>query len=586
MHSSIYKTHSSQNLRIQCDQTIKHHHKRPIIPARTTKTHVTSDTSYNPSPTWPSDAARRAAFSSTDNLPSTSQALITGQFPPWLKGQYLRNGPGTFNNGTPSGMSHLFDGFALILSFHIDGTTNTVTGNHKFLQSHAYKEYLRTGYQQYREFATPAATTSTLSGKVADIIKTSLGAMGIGQGFTDNASVNVIPLSNDSNNNVVIACTETVLGTFKVDKNNLNTIGRIQYTDEDNNKPIKGDLTTAHPIILPNGDHINIINNAGFGESHIYRVSPSSSIRHRIATIKQRNLAGSWIHSFPCNGRFAIIPETPLYFNLINMMVGIDSEYLFLDWKPTDGTVLHIVDLEGVDKVKSVRIGNDDGAFYVFHYSNCYTDDSGLLHIDGAVYPDPEIVNDLLLKNLRKGPPGGGGSGESREVSASQLMRMTLDVSSLFSTDDNDDKNTDNNIVKYSEQGKLWQHLTNSLGSFEFPAIHPGRKFHKYKYVWGVCAVRPTNVGNGLCKVDVETGESKVWTEEGIITGEPVFVPTGVTGDGVEEEDDGVLLSVIVQNDGLAALVALDGRNMVEIARAVFPYTLTTGFHGCWINGE
>ena len=274
------------------------------------------------------------------------------------------------------------------------------------------------------------------------------------------------------------------------------------------------------------------------------------------------------------------------------MMVGIDNEYLFLDWKPSDGTVLHIVDLEGVDKVKSIKINSGDGGgtFYVFHYSNCYTDDdSGLLHIDGAVYPNPEIVNDLLLKNLRKGPPGDSGGHSSKEVSASQLMRMTLDVSSLFSIDDNNNNDNNNHIIKYTEQGKVWQPLTSSLGSFEFPAIHPDKKFHKYKYVWGVCAVRPTNVGNGLCKVDVESGESKVWTEDGIVTGEPVFIPRTRKENNddhdIEEEDDGVVLSMIVQNDGLAALVALDGRDMVEIARAVFPYTLTTGFHGCWING-
>lgn len=33
------------------------------------------------------------------------------------------------------------------------------------------------------------------------------------------------------------------------------------------------------------------------------------------------------------------------------------------------------------------------------------------------------------------------------------------------------------------------------------------------------CAVRPTNAGNGLAKMDVQTGEVSTWHEPGAITG-------------------------------------------------------------------
>lgn len=38
------------------------------------------------------------------------------------------------------------------------------------------------------------------------------------------------------------------------------------------------------------------------------------------------------------------------------------------------------------------------------------------------------------------------------------------------------------------------------------------------------CAVRPTNVGNGLAKMDVQTGEVKTWHEPGAVTGGSVWV--------------------------------------------------------------
>lgn len=39
-------------------------------------------------------------------------------------------------------------------------------------------------------------------------------------------------------------------------------------------------------------------------------------------------------------------------------------------------------------------------------------------------------------------------------------------------------------------------------------------------YVYMVCAVRPTNIVNGLAKMDVATGEVQTWHEPGGIVGE------------------------------------------------------------------
>jgi carotenoid cleavage dioxygenase-like enzyme len=46
---------------------------------------------------------------------------------------------------------------------------------------------------------------------------------------------------------------------------------------------------------------------------------------------------------------------------------------------------------------------------------------------------------------------------------------------------------------------------------------HRGKK---HRYVYCLAARRPTNLGNGLAKHDLETGEVKVWYEEGGMAGE------------------------------------------------------------------
>ncbi len=51
-----------------------------------------------------------------------------------------------------------------------------------------------------------------------------------------------------------LALTETLPGTYQIDSDSLETLGRVRFTDG-----IKGDITTAHPTVLPNGDLINIL---------------------------------------------------------------------------------------------------------------------------------------------------------------------------------------------------------------------------------------------------------------------------------------------------------------------------------------
>lgn len=48
--------------------------------------------------------------------------------------------------------------------------------------------------------------------------------------------------------------TETVQGTYLVDPATLRTLRRLCYADG-----IRGDITTAHPTLLPNGDLVNFL---------------------------------------------------------------------------------------------------------------------------------------------------------------------------------------------------------------------------------------------------------------------------------------------------------------------------------------
>lgn len=74
--------------------------------------------------------------------------------------------------------------------------------------------------------------------------------MRLAAAFTDNASVNTYLLPGGKQ---LVAMTETLSGTLRVDAGSLHTEGHITYNDD-----LKGDITTAHPVIYPDGSIYNL----------------------------------------------------------------------------------------------------------------------------------------------------------------------------------------------------------------------------------------------------------------------------------------------------------------------------------------
>jgi carotenoid cleavage dioxygenase-like enzyme len=82
---------------------------------------------------------------------------------------------------------------------------------------------------------------------------------------------------------------------------------------------------------------------------------------------------------------------------------------------------------------------------------------------------------------------------------------------------------------------------------------------------------------NELAKVDVGRGERTSWHEPDQFPGEPVFV----AAPGARAEDDGVLLSVVLDGKrGSSYLLVLDARDLSAVAKAAVPHHIPFGFHG------
>jgi carlactone synthase / all-trans-10'-apo-beta-carotenal 13,14-cleaving dioxygenase len=561
--------------------------RNKISEARLADAPATTPSTSSPSsspPSWPSEAALRGAFGNT--TPKQQQNLevsVTGKLPEWLNGCYLRNGPGTYDNGTDEGMVHMFDGYAQILKLQIDGKSSKVKLSHEFIQTEAYKAFETTGKMKWREFATSVPSEGVFS-KVGDVATMALGSMGIGQGVTDNASVNVVPAPGK---NKFWAVTETVAGTIEMDRSTLSTLGKVTYDDN-----LKGDLTTAHPTILPNGDLINLLSAPGVGFT-VYRQKLKNNhdtsnntngvseqqqqqpVREKIATIAhKRPLSPAWIHDFPGSKKYIVIPESPLYFNLGALMLGSTTDHIFLDWAPEEGTRLHVVDVSTSGTENKIVKTFTAPPFFCFHWANAFESEDGrYLHLDGSIYNNPEIVNHLSMKNVTNA----GGEKNGPTLPHATLRRLTIDLQAPSGSPihTNFEPLIDNEAA---------------YGNFvEFPCVNPERKGENARYIFGTAAVRPTNVNNALAKFDLKERKSTLWHDAGGVVGEPLFIPApehsirNSSSSSEIEEDEGVVISVVAQPDGKSAFVVLDGQSFKEIARAVLPYGITNGFHGAFI---
>lgn len=125
-----------------------------------------------------------------------------------------------------------------------------------------------------------------------------------------------------------------------------------------------------------------------------------------------------------------------------------------------------------------------------------------------------------------------------------------------------------------------------------------------YRYVYCIVgnggpapgsAVPIGRLGNGLKvvqesffgavgKSDWKTGTFKLWSPSDgeSCPCEPIFVQRP----GAEEEDDGVVLTIVVDREGThSILIALDGKSFEEVARAHLPHVYALGPHGSFVEG-
>lgn len=521
-------------------------------------------------PTWPSSAARQALYSDVPvERVDGMKVTVRGRVPRWLRGSFYRNGPGQFK-----GAHAVLDGCAMITRFAIDGEANSVVVSHRFLET-TYLQAVRAagGGIRWKMAHDPSSGRGAL-GRLAYVASLGAGALAHGVHLGDNALISIFPDAAGE----LVAHTETLSGTYRIHPETLETLGRVSYVDKPSEEGVTGMIKTAHPHTLPSGDVINlacdfmpVATPTGLRKPHItvYRhPAEAPTLRQRLASVPYlKPSSPTWLHQPAVSRSNVVIVQNPCFYDIEKMVFGENGDHMVFSWEPEEGSLIHVVPLCEQRKkngtAPSMTKAFRAPAFLGTHWINAYeSPDKRYLYCDACVANDPGIMAHWALPTVRSGQQGG------KQIETSGIQRLTIDLAAEDGS--------------WVEEPRPLIHDQEALGySFELPAINPKFSGRRHRFVYGACARRPTNCWNSLAKVDVETGKVlATWYQEGGACWEPVFVPrpSGI------DEDDGVVLCTVMQADGKTALIILDGRKFMELGRAVMPYGLPNGFHGCFIK--
>ncbi|XP_043936992.1 beta,beta-carotene 9',10'-oxygenase isoform X5 [Protopterus annectens] len=454
-----------------------------------------------------------------EETPQPIPAKVKGVIPKWIKGNFLRNGPGKFEFGTDK-YNHWFDGMALMHQFNIEN--GAVCYKSKFLQSDSYKINCEKNRIVVSEFGTLAMPDPCKNFFERFKSKFEMPRQ------TDNALVSYVLYEGDC-----YVSTETIF-MHKIDPQTLETKEKVDWS-----KFIAVNGATAHPHYDPDGTAYNMGNSYGKNGSryNIIRIPPqkanSEDTLHGAKIMCSIPAADSkrpsYYHSFAMSENYVIFIEQPLKLNLLKIYInkirgkGLDEG---LTWEPKSNTIFHIVNKHTGQVYDSVPKLFPRRFVLPLHISS-------------------ESPNDKNLNTLSYSP----------------ATAIRKEDGTLWCT----------------YESLHDPELDEEERCCEFPQINYSRyNGKKYNFFYG-CGFGHL-IGDSLLKMDIEARKMKVWKEDGFFPSEPVFVPSPKA----VEEDDGIILSAVVtprQNQNTFLLV-LDAKTFTELGRAEVPRQIPYGFHG------
>jgi beta,beta-carotene 9',10'-dioxygenase len=539
------------------------------------------------------DDGYRNLFSNAMEEVNTPKILnVIGEFPEYLMGTLVRNGPALFDTYDISEskkrkFTHIFDGLAKLTAFTFKN--GNIEFRTRFLRSKLFTE-LVTNRKDIPPFVCLGPVEPTFTS--LDILTSGLDI--------DNFNVNVLKLERDD------SCYALTDGPklMKFNSSSLETLGKLTYANGITQFGGIESFSSAHPKKCGNYTYNYFLEHRPLTIPGL----PDSSLLHiaRFDSKLKREIIGSveigknvlpYIHDFSLSKNYAVVFVYPLRADA--SMKGVFNGKGFmpqLEWNSKINTKIYVFDINRSNQLKreSEKLKPiaefEAPPIFAYHHINCYEDFNSNIIVDITGYDNGDIVVGkyafLYLENVL--------NSETRKYQERDGLcyRYVLPISN---------RNTNFGSPSFVHPRILhMEDEHNFRFTGEFATVEESRFGKQYRYSYAVCHSAGNDSFRGgymewaLLKRDHDAAERiyhfknnptnitsevsvKVWKERGMFPGEPIFVrnPLG------KEEDDGIVLShVYDSNRRENFLLGLDGKSFKEVARAYTGTVTPMGFHG------
>ncbi|KAK1779537.1 carotenoid oxygenase [Copromyces sp. CBS 386.78] len=557
---------------------------------------------------WPNEAA----FHGLTEERGPVKIAVAGNMPTWAAGSLFRTGPGLYKIDTDAGatfeMSHWFDGLAHTHRFDIipneQGSVEVFYSSRR--QGQEMMEVIKKqGTWPYYSFGQKADPCLGLFSKAMAAFK------GLRESPEEkwhnniNVVVHVNPPGLDAAaGNIAgkrkLAVTENdpkMLGhkpelpksiwistdncTMKqIDPKTLEPIG---WATQDVLHPeLKGPMSCAHAQRDPEtGDLFNYNLELGPKPTYrVFRVEASTGKTEILATIREPIVSPAYIHSLFLSPNFVVLCIPTSHFGLNGTQIPWERNLLdaLRPYDPSRKTQWIVIDRKHGKGV--VARFETDGRFF-FHTVNSFEEKADSDSSDTNLFCDVidfgshEFIHSLYLDVILDRDSAAKNFYQDEKRARNSLAHLTRYQFTI---------NPDSPANKLPTNPDPKNHQVFRIPAphaGELPTINPLYATKKHRYVYSLPFRGRSTLPDAMVKTDTETREVLFWDNpKGHTPGEAIFVPRP----GGEEEDDGVLLSVVLDGEkGKSYLLCLDAKTMTETGRAGVDFAIALGFHGAHV---
>ena len=370
-------------------------------------------------------------------------------------------------------------------------------------------------------------------------------------------------------------------------------------TQADLHQDLQGPLSAAHAERDPiTGDfyNFNLAFEARGPTYRFFRTRSDTGTTEILGGIRRSDIPAAYIHSFYLSSSFLVfcIPSTHLKWkglslawerNILDSMKPFDKQNA-CKWFAIDRT----------EARRGVVAEWETPAGFFFHTVNAFEEHDDKDKADGTVslycdvvqYPTPDIISAFYTEVLAQLDDGKHTEKFWKAEDVSQRTRAELARHHVRVPLPNGKTTAAPNTGVITK--KLPQLVSDVIVSIpgphagDLPTINPQFATKRSRFVYSLPMRGLSTLVDCIAKTDMETGEVLWWRNgHGNTPGEPIFIPRP----GAEHEDDGVLLSVVLDvKEKTSFLLCLDAKTMVEMGRAEVGFAIGFGFHGVHIPAK